>query len=115
MPPSYTAAWDVYQSQLFQHQYGLPLWNPEPVHNRPEISLGSVIYPTIHGEYDSLFNTFSDADAHAGGKEGVPVDHEVLSIPQNQIFGPRFTLQTPYMTSKTMSAAESSAKFMAGA
>ena len=68
--------------------------------NKPEIDCGSVVYPTLYGELMPLFHTMKESHE----QDQVPDNHEVLNLPKGALYGPRDTIQTKCLSSKTVSS-----------
>ena len=98
MPP--TPAWEIYQQQLVKLGHGLPLWNPQPMPGNP-IACGSVAYlsPATYSEIIPLFHAMQD-----GPQSSAPDGFEPLRLTAGTMYGPRETIQTPCLSSESVTS-----------
>ena len=75
---------EVYESELYDYNHGVPLWFPEPVNNVEEIYIGDVGYLDGDRQFHRLFNVRVCRD-NVLNKDGVPEDFRPLDVPQRRI------------------------------
>ena len=76
--------WDIYQEQLFQVGYGLPLWHPEP--NEPDgvrevavpVSIGSVGFMR-DGQFIVIFDS-TKSQGDPTNRRGVPTNFDPFDL-----------------------------------
>ena len=104
------AAWEIYQRELLKLSHGLPLWNPQPFPNTPEIECGSVVYfkSKPFGNVTPLFNTMSDEP------QDLPDNFKRLDLPPKTLAGPYPPFKTTCLASRSMTTKEISVEAEAG-
>ena len=73
----------IYANQLDSYQQGIPLWIPEPVHNR-EVRIGDVGVVDENGQFQRFFNITVGAE-HPYNKRGVPPGFGRLNLDAQMI------------------------------
>ena len=106
------AAWEIYQRELLKLCHGLPLWNPQPFPNTPEIECGSVVYfkSKPFGNVTPLFNAMSPQPED----QGLPEDFKYFELPPKMLIGPYPPFKTTSLCSGSMTIEEISREVGAG-
>ena len=73
----------IYAEQLESYQHGVPLWVPEPAHDR-EVRIGDVGVVDEYGQFQQFFNITVGAD-HPYNDKGVPLGFERLNFDARMI------------------------------
>ncbi|OCH93714.1 hypothetical protein OBBRIDRAFT_724385 [Obba rivulosa] len=94
-------AYDVYATQLYQLNQGLPLWEPEPTHNGHAL-LGDVGF-VQEGRFYRFFNTLRPANDDAN-RFGVPEGFRPLVLPSYLIHRTENALSQGPICSRTIRA-----------
>ena len=104
------AAWEIYQRELLKLCHGLPLWNPQPFPDTPEIECGSVVYfkSKPFGNITPLFNAMSHEP------QDLPENFKCLELPPRTLVGPYPPFKTTCLSSRSMTTKEISVEAEAG-